>query len=55
MTSPINDHCRRLLEELRKTVAKTQELFHTHLTELPDEGHDSGDEDPNAWKDKDGE
>lgn len=52
MINPINEHCCMLLEKLGKTVAKAQEFFHTRLTELPDEGHDSGDEDPNAWKEK---
>lgn len=41
---PINIHCKKYLEEkneeIRKMIAKTQQ------------GHDAGDEDPNAWKEQ---
>ncbi len=40
MTNPINAHCKRLLEELRKEKA------------MHPQGHDSGDEDPNAWSEQ---
>ena len=45
--TPINEHCKELLERLAISVADAQRSFHTH--EPQNAGHDPSDEDPNAW------
>lgn len=45
--TPINEHCKELMDRLARSIADIQKTFHTH--EPHDAGHDPGDEDPNAW------
>lgn len=41
--TPISEHCATLLERIRQDIAELNRPF--TLTD----GHDPGDEDPNAW------
>jgi hypothetical protein len=41
--TPISEHCAALLERIRQDIAELNRPF--TLTD----GHDPGDEDPNAW------
>lgn len=45
--TPINDHCKELMDRIARSIAEMQQPVHTY--EPNNFGHDAGDEDPNAW------